>query len=79
MGKLVKASEWAKRAFSEASRPDPKTIRKWILDGVVPGVCIVKTVYVYEEEFDEMINNQPGASSTSSESDIELAARKQLT
>ncbi len=76
MGKLVKANEWAERVFSEGSRPDPKTIKKWVLEGVVQGVCIRKTVYVNEFEFEEMIKKQSNTASTSSESDIELAARK---
>lgn len=48
--KLMKASQWAKREFSDGSIPDRRTIRAWVMNGKVSGQIIDSNVYVYETE-----------------------------
>ena len=46
--KLLLASDWCRKYFSEESMPDPNAVLGWIQKGVVPGETFGKQVYVDE-------------------------------
>lgn len=48
--KLMKASEWSCREFTEGSTPQNRTVKQWILRGKVRGEIIDGKVYVYEDQ-----------------------------
>ena len=48
--KLMKASVWAKREFSQGSIPDGRTIRKWVENGKIKGRIIDSSIYVFENQ-----------------------------
>ncbi len=50
MGKLMKASKWAHREFDKDSIPNPRTIKRWVKDGVVNGRIIDESVWVFSSE-----------------------------
>lgn len=53
--KLRKATDWARTHFHESTRPDTRTIRKWIHEEKVPGIVIDgQGVYVDEEQWAEL-------------------------
>ena len=47
---LITVSEYRNKRFSKKSRPDARTVRKWINDGVIKGKKIDKTYYVEVED-----------------------------
>jgi hypothetical protein len=49
-GKLMKASQWAKREFEQGSIPNPKTIKKWVQNGVINGRIIDQSVWIFSSE-----------------------------
>lgn len=49
--KLMKASEWAQREFTEASIPQNRTIKAWILKGKLHGKIIDNKAYVFENQY----------------------------
>ncbi len=48
--KLMKASQWARREFEKGSIPTPKTIKKWVQNGVISGKIIDQSVWVFSNE-----------------------------
>ncbi|MEM6231986.1 hypothetical protein [Shewanella scandinavica] len=46
--KLMRASEWSEREFAANSAPQNRTIKGWILRGVIRGLIVDNKVYVYE-------------------------------
>lgn len=48
---LIYPATFAARHFDEAARPDPRTIRRWVRDGLLPGREIAGRCYVDEEAF----------------------------
>ncbi len=46
--RLMKASAWATREFSAESKPDNRTIKSWIENGVIRGRVIDSKAYVFE-------------------------------
>jgi hypothetical protein len=51
------ATVWAKARFDEASRPDERTVRHWVRNGVVPGREIGRRVYVDDAAFSRSSGN----------------------
>ena len=52
--KLMKASLWADREFSNCSVPQNRTIKNWILRGIIKGKVIDRKIYVYEDQYYDM-------------------------
>ncbi|WP_026971628.1 hypothetical protein [Aliagarivorans marinus] len=50
MGKLMRATKWAQREFSEGSVPTSRTLRRWIETGVVRGTVIEDISYIEEDQ-----------------------------
>ena len=48
---LITISEYRKKHFSEKSKPDARTVRKWINQGKIKGKKIDKTYYVDVQPF----------------------------
>lgn len=48
--KLMKAREWSTREFANSSAPLNRTIKSWILRGVIRGMIVDGKVYVYEDQ-----------------------------
>jgi hypothetical protein len=48
--KLMKASEWANREFTNNSAPQNRTIKHWILRKQIRGAIIDGKTYVYEDQ-----------------------------
>jgi hypothetical protein len=48
--RLMKASAWANREFCDGSRPDRKTIRRWVERQVIAGRIIDGNTYVFDTE-----------------------------
>lgn len=60
MAKLMKASQWGKREFTQDSIPDNRTIKRWVENGLLTGKIVDGTVFVYESEkwgVDSMVNH----------------------
>ena len=53
--KLVSIREWMGATFEKGSAPDPRTIRRMIKDGELPGCVIGKTYYIDVEAFEEQV------------------------
>lgn len=47
--KLMTLKEWADTTFTEKSRPDIKTLHKWIRDGHIKARVIGRSYYVDAE------------------------------
>lgn len=47
--KLMTLKEWADKTFTEQSRPDIKTLHRWIRDGHLAVRVIGRNYYVDEE------------------------------
>ena len=56
---LVKASNWIVETFAEGSRPDIKTVKRWINSGEIEGKHIGKQLYIVVEK-NEGINDPQG-------------------
>lgn len=53
--KLISVDEFRERYFTEASRPDPRTVRAWVEDGHVPGRVIgPKRCYIDRDAWEAM-------------------------
>lgn len=52
MARLIRSGTWVKQTFEEGYRPTPKTVRKWVESGVLPGKIIDDVVYVDALAFD---------------------------
>lgn len=50
MGKLMKASKWASREFEKGSVPTPKTLKRWVVNGVINGKIIDQSVWIFSSE-----------------------------
>lgn len=50
IGKLMKASAWAKREFETGSIPDNRTVRRWIEIGSLKGRIVDGTILVHSSE-----------------------------
>lgn len=50
MAKLMRASLWSKREFSEGSIPDKRTIKRWVENGLLKGKIVDGFVWVCESE-----------------------------
>lgn len=50
--RLLLATKWAERYFDTASRPDPRTARKWVEIHEVPGRIINGVAYVDLDQWD---------------------------
>ena len=48
MSKMMKASLWVRREFTEGSYPDMRSVKKWIQDGVIAGRVVGKHAWVEE-------------------------------
>lgn len=48
--KLMKSSQWARREFEEGSIPCHKTVKRWVVNGVIAGKIIDQSVWVYSSE-----------------------------
>jgi hypothetical protein len=46
------ASEWVRTYFSEGSRPDLRTVRGWVDDGIIVGRVIGRNVYIDINRFE---------------------------
>lgn len=60
MAKLMKASQWGKREFTNDSIPDNRTIKRWVENGLLTGKIVDGTVFVFESEkwgVDSMVNH----------------------
>lgn len=44
--KLATVPEFRARCFTEESRPDPRTVRRWVREGEIPGRVIGGITYV---------------------------------
>lgn len=52
MARLIRSGTWVKQTFEEGYRPTPKTVRRWVESGVLPGKIIDDVVYVDALAFD---------------------------
>lgn len=50
MAKLMKASQWGRREFSDGSIPDNRTIKRWVENGLLMGRIVDGSVFVCETE-----------------------------
>lgn len=50
MAKLMKASQWGRREFSNGSIPDNRTIKRWVENGLLMGRIVDGSVFVCETE-----------------------------
>lgn len=48
--KLMKASKWAKREFESNSIPDPRTLKRWVLTGLLKGRVVGNQTWVLSSE-----------------------------
>ena len=55
--KLVKLREWMGATFAEGSAPDPRTVKKMIREGGIPGCLIGNSYFVDDDEFQYQITN----------------------
>lgn len=46
MNRLMRAEEWARRRFTPESRPNRKTLHRWLAEGIVPGKQVGRNWYV---------------------------------
>lgn len=49
-GKLMRASQWAKREFAPGSVPTARTLRGWITSGHVQGRIIDGAAFIFDTE-----------------------------
>ena len=56
---LIKASQFAADYFEENSKPDMRTLKKWVQDNHVPGVFIGDRLYIDIDGFTHTMINQP--------------------
>ncbi|WP_404389947.1 hypothetical protein [Pseudoalteromonas phenolica] len=49
-GKLMRASQWAKREFAPGSVPTARTLRGWVESGHVAGRIIGGAVFIFDTE-----------------------------
>ncbi|AZZ97983.1 hypothetical protein [Pseudoalteromonas sp. R3] len=49
-GKLMRASQWARREFAQGSIPTARTLRNWVESGEVAGRIIGSAVFIFESE-----------------------------
>ncbi|MBQ4864580.1 hypothetical protein J8L98_23130 [Pseudoalteromonas sp. MMG013] len=49
-GKLMRASQWAKREFTPGSIPTARTLRQWVENGVVEGRIIDGAAFIFDTE-----------------------------
>ncbi|WGL96510.1 hypothetical protein [Arsenophonus nasoniae] len=49
-GKLMRASKWAEREFEKDSIPTPKTLKRWVQNGVINGKIIDQSVWIFSNE-----------------------------
>lgn len=47
--KLISIAEFREKYFSAGSRPDVRTVRRWVEDGTVPGRVVGKLIYINED------------------------------
>ena len=50
MAKLMKASQWGRREFTDDSVPDNRTIKRWVENGLLMGRIVDGSVFVCETE-----------------------------
>lgn len=50
MAKLMKASQWGRREFTNDSVPDNRTIKRWVENGLLMGRIVDGSVFVFETE-----------------------------
>jgi len=56
--RLLRAPEFCRRYFDEASRPSERTVRRWIQQGHVPGRQIGGSWYVDADQWEKSTGNQ---------------------
>lgn len=47
MSKLMTISRYIEQTFEEGSRPDPRTVKRWIEHGIIKGCKIGRDYFVY--------------------------------
>lgn len=56
--RLKKSTVWSKQWFDETSVPAPETIKKWVVEGFVPGCIIAGTIYIAEDDWLASVTNK---------------------
>ena len=54
--KLVSVREWMGATFEKGSAPDPRTVRRMIKDGDLPGCMIGRAYYIDSDAFESQTN-----------------------
>lgn len=55
--KLMKATEFRRKYYSDSTRPSRSTVYRWINNGTLPGLVLEGSYYVDIEAFEKMINH----------------------
>jgi len=55
--KLIRAETFAARYFDEGDKPDPRTVRSWVQNGVVKGRVVGTITYVDAETWEQTTGN----------------------
>lgn len=74
MGKLVRATVWAKTEFEKGSIPGKEKVERWILDKVIPGKILDGEPYVDADRFAIQEPNGAANDTSTPTSGLELLA-----
>lgn len=56
MAKLMKASQWGRREFSNGSIPDNRTIKRWVENGLLMGRIVDGSVLSAKQKMGSRLN-----------------------